>query len=634
MDALLKQIRRWEFEARIFVSLGIVLMVCVLSSVCFGGTYSNISLMGRLLGLSERVALSSGYVLAALSMAVASLLRMWAGSLLTSDRVMAFKVQKDRLVTKGPYRFVRHPIYLADLIAMCGFALCLPPPGVLLPLLIYFHYLQLVKYEEVSLAAEFGQEYIDYAGRVPRLLLGPRSLRKVSDSLGEFQINQDGVRHNALYVLFAVGFIVAAFTQEFFHAVAIGLPAVYDWAVLHTKKGLPKSNGTPPNNVRAPRRRRNKVFEDVLYAQCWEDPALDRIALNICPDDVVFSISSGGCNTLTFLLDDPAKIIALDISPYQNYLLELKIAAFRKLSHGELLEFVGVRPSDRRLEFYQRIRGELTHASQAYWDEQHEKIRNGIMHCGRYERYMRLLRVWVCRLIGQSAIREFFATDNPAARLKIYHERWENLWWWILTRILLSRAVMTVFFDKAFFKYLNKSFSFGKHFAQKVKHALTELQMKGNYFLSYILLGHFFSEDDLPPYLREENFEIIRERIGRVQIVTDSCEHYFAQLPDKSISKFNFTNIFEWMSPEVFEDLLQQTIRVAKDDALLTYRNLLVHRERPEVLADQIRSLRMLAQSLHERDLSFIYSNYVVEQINKRSNPWATPLGRYATAGR
>jgi S-adenosylmethionine-diacylglycerol 3-amino-3-carboxypropyl transferase len=634
MQALVKQIRRWEFEARIFISLGIVFVVCVLSYVCFGGSYATVSLIGRLLGLTERASLSSGFLLAALLMAVASLLRMWAGSILTSSRVMAFRVQKDKLLTRGPYRFVRNPIYLADLIAMCGFALCLPPSGVLLPVLIYLHYLQLVKYEEISLATEFGQEYIEYARRVPRLLLGPRTMRMVPSSFEEFQITPDGLRHNALYVLFAAGFIIAGFTREFFHAVAIGLPGVYDWAVLHTKKGLPKSKGVPPTNGRESRRRRKKVFEDILYAQCWEDPALDRIALNIGPDDVVFSITSGGCNTLTFLLDDPAEVIALDISPYQNYLLELKIAAFRRLNYDELLEFVGVRQSERRLALFERIRAELTDMTQAYWDRQVDKIRNGIIHCGRYEGYMRFLRLWVRRLIGGSTIQELFATDNPDERLKVYHDRWENLWWWIFTRILLSRAVMTLIFDKAFFKYLDTTFSFGKHFARRVKRALTQLPMKENYFLSYILLGRYFSEDFLPPYLRKENFEIVRGRIDRIQIVTESCEQYFARLPDNSVSKFNFTNIFEWMSPEAYERLLRQTIRVGSDHALLTYRNLLVHRERPVVLADQLDSLRMLAQSLHGKDLSFIYSNYVVEQINKRGVPCATPLGRYATAGR
>ena len=68
-------------------------------------------------------------------------------------------------------------------------------------------------------------------------------------------------------------------------------------------------------------KKNKKVFQDVLYAQCWEDPQIDREAFNITSDDIVFSITSGGCNVLTFLIDNPKKIIALDLNPYQNYLL-------------------------------------------------------------------------------------------------------------------------------------------------------------------------------------------------------------------------------------------------------------------------------------------------------------------------
>jgi hypothetical protein len=51
-------------------------------------------------------------------------------------------------------------------------------------------------------------------------------------------------------------------------------------------------------------------------------------------------------------------------------------------------------------------------------------------------------------------------------------------------------------------------------------------------------------------------------------------------------------------------------------------------------LAEQIRPLRMLAQSLHRKDLSFIYSTYVIEQIEKRGILCTTASERCATAGR
>lgn len=613
------KIKQIEFEIRIFISFGIVIVICALSLSVFSQHPPIAVVIGNVAGLSPGTSLSIGFLAATLITVVASLLRMWAGSILTSRRMMAFPVQDDSLLVCGPYLIVRNPIYLADLIAFSGFAICLNAIGVFLPILLSLHYTQLIKYEEVSLEKQFKEKYQDYKTRVPRLLPNHRTLGSLSLILKEFEINRDGFRHNAVYFLLIPGFIVASFTHNILHAIIIGVPGVVDWAVIHTKIGTSKRpNRIVDKGEREKIHKERKVFKDILYAQCWEDPQMDREAFRMTEDDVVFSITSGGCNTLAFLLDNPQKVIALDLNPQQNFLLDMKISAFKALSHEELLEFMGVRDSKNRFPLYERVREFLRPGSKGYWDNQRKKINRGIIHCGRYESYMRLLkRMVVTPLIRQSVLMRFFETEDPEERAVLFQKKWENLRWWFLTRIMLSRRLNTLLFDKAFFAFLDDTFSFGSHFAEKAKRAMTQLPMKENTFLSFILLGRYYSEDYLPQYLKRENFSIIRGRVDRIEMVADSCENYFSSLTDSTISKFNFTNIFEWMSADAFEDLLKETIRVAKDKAILTYRNLLVFREHPSRLNKNIRSLKDLARSLHEKDLSFIYNNYVVEQIVK-----------------
>ena len=273
----------------------------------------------------------------------------------------------------------------------------------------------------------------------------------------------------------------------------------------------------------------------------------------------------------------------------------------------------------QRLRLYrERLRSGLSNDAARFWDGQPGKIAGGIIHAGRYERYMRLLRHTVVAGFGKRRlIRRLYEADGPAARERLYREKWQGLRWKLLTGVMLSRRLNGLLFDRAFFAYLDRDFSFGRHFAAKAERALVRLPMKENYFLSYILLGRYYGEPFLPIYLRRENYQPIRDRLDRVEIVTASCERFFAGLEDSSISKFNFSNIFEWMSPAAFEALLRQTVRVARDKAVLTYRNLLVFRERPASLGGTIRPLRDLAKALHETDLSFIYDNYVVEQVEK-----------------
>ena len=75
-----------------------------------------------------------------------------------------------RLVIRGPYRFVRNPMYLGAGFALAGAALFYES----LPLLGYAGFFLLathlfvVCYEEPTLRQTFGQEYEAYCGRVRR----------------------------------------------------------------------------------------------------------------------------------------------------------------------------------------------------------------------------------------------------------------------------------------------------------------------------------------------------------------------------------------------------------------------------------------------------------------------------------
>jgi S-adenosylmethionine-diacylglycerol 3-amino-3-carboxypropyl transferase len=71
---------------------------------------------------------------------------------------------------------------------------------------------------------------------------------------------------------------------------------------------------------------------------------------------------------------------------------------------------------------------------------------------------------------------------------------------------------------------------------------------------------------------------------------------------------------------------------VGRDGAVMTYRNLLVPRSRPESMAAWIKPDRRLAAELHAMDRSFIYKTYVVEKIAKGQVRCPTESRRLQTA--
>ena len=86
--------------------------------------------------------------------------------------------EKTALVSRGPFRWVRHPIYLLQILMLAGAALLLPTPVSFVALATHFVCVRLkVMDEEKSLTLVHGAAYREYASRTgglcPRLFRPP-----------------------------------------------------------------------------------------------------------------------------------------------------------------------------------------------------------------------------------------------------------------------------------------------------------------------------------------------------------------------------------------------------------------------------------------------------------------------------
>lgn len=133
------------------------------------------------------------FVLAALLISVAALIRTWASAYLRADIVYAENLKTAALVADGPYRYVRNPLYLGNVLMGIGMAsMCSRVGAVVLIFLMFVFNYRLIFREESELAAAnasnaspYGASnqssanattYADYCKAVPRLFpaLTPR----------------------------------------------------------------------------------------------------------------------------------------------------------------------------------------------------------------------------------------------------------------------------------------------------------------------------------------------------------------------------------------------------------------------------------------------------------------------------
>lgn len=355
-------------------------------------------------------------------------------------------------------------------------------------------------------------------------------------------------------------------------------------------------------------------FSEIRYGQCWEDADVLLAGLGIRPGDVCLSIASAGDNTLSLLAAGAGRVIALDLSRAQLACLELRVAAYRSLAHAELLELIGSRRSDRRPALYARCREGLGDRARAFWDARPAAIAAGIGGAGKFERYFERFRTWIVPLIhGRARVAELLAGHpDPAARERFYRDRWDTLRWRWLFRLFFSKFVMgRLGRDPEFFAHIEGGIA--DRVLSRTRHAFTALDPAGNPYLHWIFSGTH--GDALPHALRPESFDRIRANLDRLEWHAASLEDWLSANPAVRFDRANLSNIFEYMSRETAEGLLERLAAAANPGARLAYWNLFGIRRRPDRLAARLRPRTDEAEALHRTDRAWFYRAFVIDEV-------------------
>jgi protein-S-isoprenylcysteine O-methyltransferase Ste14 len=184
----------------------------------FAGYYLSLALSGRI-ALPSFVALAQAFhVNAKLILWIATaaglagyLLRLWGSSYLTAAVVWSPQARQTALVIDGPFRYVRNPLYLGNVLLAMAIGILAPPLGwvTIVAGNIWFTAL-LGAHEAAGMRARYGDAYERYRASVPALF--PR-LRPVAREGEAKPTLGSGLRAEAFSLGFVCGMI--AFTLSY-----------------------------------------------------------------------------------------------------------------------------------------------------------------------------------------------------------------------------------------------------------------------------------------------------------------------------------------------------------------------------------------------------------------------------------
>lgn len=353
------------------------------------------------------------------------------------------------------------------------------------------------------------------------------------------------------------------------------------------------------------------AFVFIRYASVWEDA--DILCEALAPSSKngrILSIASSGDNVLALLTVDPKEIIAADLSSAHLACVELRMAAFRHLDHPNLLAFLGVIKGDHRAKTYQQLRKDLSPEAAAYWDANHKSVEAGIIHVGKFERYLKIFGTKILPWIHPRWKRDTLLVPHSLSEQTAFYEKEWNTWLWkTFFKVFFSRTFMGLLGrDPAFFDHIEGSIA--ERILKRTCHAMTQLPTYNNPYLVYILTGNYLPTA-LPLYLRAEVKDVITNRLDRIKLFKGPIQH----ADGGHFDGYNLSNIFEYMSEKEFTACYAALLGKANPKARLAYWNMLVPREVPDQLEERILFLEQISQALHFHDKAWFYQAFRVEEV-------------------
>jgi S-adenosylmethionine-diacylglycerol 3-amino-3-carboxypropyl transferase len=295
----------------------------------------------------------------------------------------------------------------------------------------------------------------------------------------------------------------------------------------------------------------------LVYNQCWEDPRLDRQALDLTREDRVMVITSAGCNVLDYALCGPGHIHAVDVNPRQNALLELKMAGIRHLDHETFFQIFGCGRSPRISDIYRStLRPDLPKFAREFWDVKLDYFKGAnpkksFFYRGTSGRFARLISYYAKATGTYDAVNEILDAPDLETQSRIYYDRIRPKFWSRPLRWAMDRdtTLSLLGVPRAQKEQILRFFPGGvNEFVERcIQRVFAELPLSDNYFWRVYLRGEY-TRNCCPEYLKPEGFAALKAGlVDRITTHTETIEDFLADT-EVQVSRFVLLDHMDWLA--------------------------------------------------------------------------------------
>jgi S-adenosylmethionine-diacylglycerol 3-amino-3-carboxypropyl transferase len=352
---------------------------------------------------------------------------------------------------------------------------------------------------------------------------------------------------------------------------------------------------------------KRSFFNKINYSSANEDGASERAALRgSLEGQIALAITGSGSRPLELLISKPERVIAIDVNPSQNFLLELKMAAMRILPYPEFVSFIGITPCDSRIKIYQDLRSLISPQAGAFWDSHLGPIQRGVLYCGRWEKYLRRMSL-LLRIFRPAKSRRLMFSENLECQRVFWKGAWDDQFWNTMLKIVGHRKLWEYVAREPGAEWIPSGASASQIMAHRLGRASRHIHFRKSAFAWLFFTGKYNAAESLPCSLSPEYYQVIKEGLPAVKIVTQSLSEYLQNTKEK-FAAFSLSDFGSYASPEQYCQTWQAVTRASSQaGARVVEREFLVPRVPEEICGVKLERDRATEEKLALSDRSMVY---------------------------
>ncbi len=320
-------------------------------------------------------------------------------------------------------------------------------------------------------------------------------------------------------------------------------------------------------------------FYDLNYTLANEDTSLEYEIIKELRPNKVLSVCGSGGRALPLIVAGAERLDAIDISPAQLKLLELRISTFEKFDYDQFLKFWGYPPysfhdhCDERRELFSTL--DLGGETKLFFETifNREEWRS-ILYIGKWESTFRTMNK-ICRVLLGRACDDIFKHKTIEEQRE--YVRGEFPWWrWNLVLLILgNKSMFNALLYKGDFVQKNVSDSHFEYYDKAFRGIFENMNVRESFFLQLCYLGKIVYPEGNTVEARKEPFEEIKKALQTTNVCPLNKDLISALDGNEKYDFVSLSDVPSYFQGDIERNFLQQIKPGLNKGAVLVLRSYL-----------------------------------------------------------